>query len=155
MKPNGLLALSPMIVFLVLYVVVSVLIGDFYKIPISVALLIASMWAIVIYRGKRLKERIDTFSKAAANSDIIYMIWIFVLAGAFASIAKSIGSVDATVSFTLSIFPPQYIVPTLFVAACLISFSIGTSVGTVVALTPLAASLAATEGGNVPFFVGV
>lgn len=152
---KGLLALSPMLVFLLLYVAVSALIGDFYKIPISVALLVASMWAIVIYRGLPLKDRIETFSKAAANSDIIYMIWIFILAGTFASIAKAIGAVDATVSFTLSIFPPQFIVPTLFVAACLISFSIGTSVGTVVALTPLAASLAATEGGNVPFFVGV
>ena len=144
-----------MVVFLVLYVAVSALIGDFYKIPISVALLVASMWAILIYRGHPLKDRIETFSKAAANSDIIYMIWIFVLAGAFASVAKSIGAVDATVSLTLNILPPQYIVPTLFVASCLISFSIGTSVGTVVALTPLAAQLAATEGGNVPFFVGV
>lgn len=152
---QGLIALSPMIVFLLLYVAVSAIIGDFYKIPISVALLIASMWAIVIYRGKTLKERIETFSKAAANSDIIYMIWIFILAGGFASIAKSIGAVDATVSFTLSVFPSEYLVPTLFVASCLISFSIGTSVGTVVALTPLAAQLAATEGGNVAFFVGV
>lgn len=152
---KGLIALSPMIVFLLLYVVVSALIGDFYKIPISVALLAASMWAVVIYRGKPLKERIETFSRAAADSDIIYMIWIFVLAGAFASIAKEIGAVDATVNFTISIFPPQYIVPTLFVAACLISFSIGTSVGTVVALTPLAAELASAEGGNVAFFVGV
>ena len=154
-KTKGLMALSPMMVFLILYVAVSALIGDFYRIPISVALLVASMWAILIYRGIPLNERIETFSKAAANSDIIYMIWIFVLAGAFASVAKSIGAVDATVTFTLNILPPQYIVPTLFVAACLISFSIGTSVGTVVALTPLAAQLAATEGGNVPFFVGV
>ena len=154
-KTKGLMALSPMMVFLILYVAVSALIGDFYRIPISVALLVASMWAIIIYRGIPLKERIETFSKAAANSDIIYMIWIFVLAGAFASVAKSIGAVDATVTFTLNILPPQYVVPTLFVAACLISFSIGTSVGTVVALTPLAAQLAATEGGNVPFFVGV
>ena len=154
-KTKGLMALSPMMVFLILYVAVSALIGDFYRIPISVALLVASMWAILIYRGIPLKERIETFSKAAANSDIIYMIWIFVLAGAFASVAKSIGAVDATVTFTLNILPPQDIVPTLFVAACLISFSIGTSVGTVVALTPLAAQLAATEGGNVPFFVGV
>ena len=154
-KWQGLMALSPMVVFLILYVAVSALIGDFYKIPISVALLVASMWAIVVYRGRSLKDRIETFSKAAADSDIIYMIWIFVLAGAFASVAKSIGSVDATVSLTLNIFPPQYIVPTLFVAACIISFSIGTSVGTVVALTPLAAQLASTEGGNVAFFVGV
>lgn len=152
---RGLWALSPMAVFLILYVVVSAMIGDFYKIPISVALLAASMWAIVIYRGRTLKQRIATFSEAAADSDIIYMIWIFVLAGAFASIAKEIGAVEATVNFTLGIFPASYIVPTLFVATCLISFSIGTSVGTVVALTPLAAELASAEGGNVAFFVGV
>lgn len=155
MTTKGLIALSPMVVFLLLYVAVSAIIGDFYKIPISVALLVASMWAIVIYRGSPFKERIEVFSRAAADSDIIYMIWIFILAGAFASVAKSIGAVDATVSFTLNVFPPEYIVPTLFVAACLISFSIGTSVGTVVALTPLAAQLASTEGGNVAFFVGV
>ncbi len=152
---TGLLALSPMVVFLLLYVVVSAIIGDFYKIPISVALLAASMWAILIYRGKSLKVSIETFSSPAANKDIIYMIWIFVLAGAFASVAKEIGAVEATVNFTLSIFPPQYIVPTLFLAACIISFSIGTSVGTVVALTPLAAELASAEGGNVAFFVGI
>lgn len=149
----GLLALSPMIVFLLLYVAVSAIIGDFYKIPISVALLAASMWAILIYRGVPLKERIETFSSAAAKSDILYMIWIFVLAGAFASTAKEIGAVDATVSFTLRVFPSEYIVPTLFIASCFISFSIGTSVGTVVALSPLAAELASTAGASVPFFV--
>lgn len=150
---QGWLALSPMVVFLLLYVAVSAAIGDFYKIPISVALLAASMWAILIFRGKSLKERIEVFSSAAAKSDILYMIWIFVLAGAFASVAEQIGAVDATVGFTLRVFPSEYIVPTLFVASCFISFSIGTSVGTVVALTPLAAELAATAGGSVPFFV--
>lgn len=149
----GLLALSPMAVFLVLYVAVSAAIGDFYRIPISVALLAASMWSILIYRSVPLKERIETFSKAAAKSDILYMIWIFVLAGAFASVAKEIGAVDATVAFTLRIFPSEFIVPTLFVASCFISFSIGTSVGTVVALTPLAAELAAAGNADVPFFV--
>lgn len=152
-KFQGCLALSPMLVFLLLYVAVSAFIGDFYKIPISVALLAASMWAIIIYKGKNLKERIETFSSAAAKSDILYMIWIFILAGAFASVAKAIGAVDATVSFTLMVFPSEYIVPTLFVASCFISFSIGTSVGTVVALTPLAAELASSGDANVPFFV--
>lgn len=150
---KGLLAISPMLVFLLLYVAVSAAIGDFYKIPISVALLAASMWAILICRGIPLKERIEVFSGAAAKSDILYMIWIFILAGAFASVAKEIGAVDATVGFTLRVFPSDFIVPTLFVASCFISFSIGTSVGTVVALTPLAAELASTSGANVPFFV--
>lgn len=150
---RGLIALSPMAVFLLLYVAVSVVIGDFYKMPISVALLVASMWAIVVFRGRPLKDRIEVFSQAAAHKDILYMIWIFVLAGAFAAVASEIGSVKATVNFTLSVFPAQYIVPTLFVAACFISFSIGTSVGTVVALIPLTASLAQTGGGNVAFYV--
>ncbi len=150
---DGWIALSPMAVFLLLYVAVSAAIGDFYKIPISVALLAASMWAILICRGKRLKERVEIFSEAAAKPDILYMIWIFILAGAFASVAKEIGAVDATVNFTLGVFPARYIVPTLFVASCFISFSIGTSVGTVVALTPLAAELAVVGGGNVPFYV--
>lgn len=150
---RGLVALSPMAVFLLLYVAVSVVIGDFYKMPISVALLVASMWAIVVFRGRTLRDRIEVFSQAAAHKDILYMIWIFVLAGAFAAVASAIGAVEATVNFTLSVFPAQYLVPTLFVAACFISFSIGTSVGTVVALIPLTASLAQTGGGNVAFYV--
>lgn len=152
---RGWLALSPVILFLVLYVVVSVLIGDFYKMPISVALVGASIWAVIIYRGVPLMGRIEVFSKAAGHFNILYMIWVFVLAGAFATLAREIGAVDATVSFTLSIFPPDYVVPTLFFAACFISLSIGTSVGTVVALTPLAVEMAQMSGGEIPFYVAV
>jgi Na+/H+ antiporter NhaC len=150
---QGLLAISPIAVFLAFYLIVSIIIGDFYKMPIAVALVIASMWAIVIDKGKSLTERIDTFSREAANTNVMYMIWIFVLAGAFASLAKQIGAVDATVQLTLRWLPSQFIIPGLFVAACFISLSIGTSVGTVVALTPLAVDLATTGGGDVPFFV--
>lgn len=152
---KGWLALSPIILFLLLYVAVSVAIGDFYKMPISVALVVASVWAVVIYRGRSLMERIDVFSRAAGHFNILYMIWVFVLAGAFASLAKEIGAVDATVNFTLKIFPPEFVVPTLFFAACFISLSIGTSVGTVVALTPLAVEMASVAGAEVPFYVAV
>ena len=93
---RGWLALSPMFVFLLSYVAVSVYIGDFYKMPISVALLLASVWGVVIYKGHSLLERIDTFSRAAGHINILYMLWIFVLAGAFASLAEKIGAVDAT-----------------------------------------------------------
>lgn len=150
---KGLLALSPIIVFLILYVVVSLIIGDFYKMPISVALVVASVWAILILRGKPLNKRIEIFSRAAGHSNILYMIWIFILAGAFSSLAVYIGAVDATVSLALKAFPPEYVVPMLFFASCFISLSIGTSVGTVVALTPLASSLATASGGLVPFYV--
>lgn len=150
---RGWLALSPVIVFLGLYVVVSVCIGDFYKMPISVALAAASIWAVIICPGKGLARRIELYSRAAGHSDILYMLWVFVLAGGFAAVAKDIGAVDATVRFILSVFPADYIIPVLFIAACFISFSIGTSVGTVVALAPLALSIATATGSSVPFYV--
>lgn len=152
---RGWTALSPMVVFLLSYVAVSVYIGDFYKMPISVALTVAAVWAVVIYRGHSLQERIDTFSRAAGHVNILYMIWVFVLAGAFATMASKIGAVEATVSLTLSVFPAQWVVPTLFLASCFISLAIGTSVGTVVALVPLAAEMAEAGGADVPFFVAV
>lgn len=153
---RGLLALSPVAVFLCLYLVVSVAIGDFYKMPLSVALLVASAWGIVIYRrGGSLVERIETFSRSAGHSNILYMIWIFILAGAFAALAKEIGAIDATVNFTLRFFPSRFIVPAMFVASCFISLSIGTSVGTVVALTPLAVEMANASGACLPFYVAV
>lgn len=150
---KGLIAISPIVVFLVLYVAVSIIVGDFYKMPIAVALVIASMWAVLIFRGNKLSRRIEIFSKEAANSNVMYMVWIFILAGAFASLAEKIGAIDATVNATLKILPPDYLIPGLFVATCFISISIGTSVGTVVALTPLAVQLADTAGGDVAFFV--
>lgn len=149
---QGILALSPILVFLLLYLVVSLCIGDFYKMPISVAFIAASIWGICIYRGIPLTERIDTFSKAAGSKSIMYMIWIFMLAGAFASLAKGIGAIEATVNATLHILPQELILPGLFIAACLISLSIGTSVGTVVALVPLGVDLAVNSGGDIPLF---
>ena len=135
---KGLLALSPILVFLLTYVVVSVIIGDFYKMPLSIAFIIASMWALLITPKLKVTERIDIFSKGAANTNILYMIWIFILAGAFSSLANGLGAIDATVNLTLSVLPPSFLIPGLFIAACFISMSIGTSVGTTVALTPFA-----------------
>ncbi|MCM1066129.1 MAG: Na+/H+ antiporter NhaC family protein [Muribaculaceae bacterium] len=152
---RGLLALSPVAVFLLSYVAVSVALGDFYSMPVAVALLLASVWSVVIFRGRDLAERVETFSRAAGHVNILYMVWIFVLAGAFASLAKAIGSVEATVNLALSVFPPSLILPVLFFAACFISLSIGTSVGTVVALTPLAVEIAGAEHADVAFYVAV
>ncbi|MDE6080300.1 MAG: Na+/H+ antiporter NhaC family protein [Duncaniella sp.] len=152
---QGLLALSPVAVFLGSYLAVSVIVGDFYRMPVAVAMLLASVWAVVIYRGHSLTERIETFSRASGHANILYMIWIFILAGAFSAVARHIGSVEATVNLALNVFPPRFILPTLFFAACFISLSIGTSVGTVVALTPLAVEIGGLEGGNVAFYVAV
>lgn len=136
-----------------MYLVVSLVIGDFYKMPLSVAFIAASIWAVIIDGHKPLSQRIETFSKAAGSPNIIYMIWIFILAGAFASLAKETGSIDATVAVTMKYLPSRLLLPGIFVAACFISLSIGTSVGTVVALSPLAVDIANTGGGNVPLYV--
>ena len=151
---QGLTALSPALLFLLLYVAVSLVIGDFYVMPITVALLAASAWGIVIDRtGGTLHQRIEYFSHSAGHSNILYMVWIFVMAGAFASLAKGIGAIDATVELTLSLFPSHLILPAIFMAACFISLAIGTSVGTIVAIVPLVVELATEGGGNIALFV--
>lgn len=151
---RGITGLSPVIIFLLLYVVVSLIAGDFYVMPFSVALLVASAWGIVISKGT-IVERLEIYSRAAAHSNIIYMIWIFILAGAFASLAKEMGAVDATVDLTLRYLPASMLVPGMFVAACFISLAVGTSVGTVVALAPLAAEIGAGAGVSTPFMIAV
>ncbi len=152
---RGLLAVSPIAVFLLIYLVVSIVIGDFYKMPIIVALLIASAWAVIIMRGTPLLRRIEIFSAEAGSSNVMYMIWIFILAGAFAALAKMTGSAEATVSFALRYMPEQLIVPGLFLSACLISLAVGTSVGTVVALTPLVVEMTGNDPVTTPFLAAV
>ena len=136
----GMLALSPIAVFLVVYVAASIIAGDFYKVPISVAFLLTSIYAIAITRGDSLRQRITLFSQGAGQPDILLMIWIFILAGAFAASAKTMGAIDATVQLSLQLLPDNLLLAGLFLSACFISLSIGTSVGTVVALVPIAAS---------------
>lgn len=152
---KGLFALSPIAVLLLVYVVGSIVAGSFYSIPIAVAFIIAAVYAVVISRGKSLQERIDDFSHGAANSRIMYMIWIFVLAGAFASVAKATGAVDATVALTLNLVPVKFLPAGIFVAACFVSMSVGTSVGTIVALAPIVTALAAQMGCDVAWLVAI
>ncbi|MBR0274478.1 MAG: Na+/H+ antiporter NhaC family protein [Bacteroidaceae bacterium] len=152
---SGLLSLSPIFVFLTIYVVASIVVGDFYKVPISVAFLLTSIYAIAITRGLPLRERITLFSRGAGQPDILLMIWIFILAGAFAASAKAMGAIDATVQLSLQFLPDKLLLAGLFLSACFISLSIGTSVGTVVALVPIAAGIAEATGASVPFVVGV
>ena len=152
---SGFKALSPLLVFLCLYLVTSIVVNDFYKVPITVAFLVSSCYAIAITRGIKLDQRIHQFSMGAANKNILLMIWIFVMAGAFARAAKAMGSIDATVNLTLHILPDNLLIAGIFLAACFISLSIGTSVGTIVALTPVAVGLADKTGIAVPFMVAV
>ena len=148
------MALSPLLVFVVLYLVTSIIARDFYKVPITVAFMASSIYAIAITRGQ-LRKRVNVFSRGAGTPEMMLMIWIFVLAGAFANSAKVMGSIDATVSLTLSFLPSNMLLAGLFLAACFISLSIGTSVGTIVALTPIAAGVATQTGASVAMVTAV
>lgn len=147
--------------FILLYLVTSIIAGDFYKVPITVAFLLSSIYAVIICGGiptrggMPIAERISIFSRGASMGNMMLMLWIFVLAGAFANTAKVMGSIDATVNLTLSILPGNMILAGLFLAACFVSISVGTSVGTIVALTPIAAGVANSTGSSVPLLTAV
>lgn len=153
-KMNGWLALSPLAVFLIIYLVSSLIARDFYKIPIASAFLIASVYAVAITKGK-IQERVGIFSGGAGNKNVLLMIWIFIMAGAFAASAKAIGSVEATVNLTLTVLPGKLLLAGLFLAACFISMSIGTSVGTIVALAPIATGIASQSGISAAMLVAL
>lgn len=149
------MALSPLLFFIILYLVTSIIAGDFYKVPITVAFMLSSIYAIIAMYGYPIDTRIKIFSRGAGSGDLMLMLWIFVLAGAFANSAKEMGSIDATVNLTLNLLPGNMLLAGLFIAACFISLSIGTSVGTIVALTPIAAGLAHSTGANIPLMTAI
>lgn len=151
---KGLFSLSPLLLFLFLYLGTSIIVGDFYKIPITVAFLISSIYALSITPGK-LIDRVKIFSQGAGECNLMLMIWIFLLAGAFASSAKAMGAVDATVHMTLHILPASLLLPGLFIASCFISLAIGTSVGTIAALTPVAVGIASSADVSIPLMIGL
>lgn len=152
---RGLWILSPLVVFFALYVIVSLCSGDFYKMPVSVAFMAASAWGLALFRRVPFEEKLEVFSRGAAHSNIMMMVWIFLMAGAFARAAAEMGAVEAAVNLTLHLMPPGMLLAGLFLAACLISLSIGTSVGTIVALMPVAIGLADKTGFELPLVAAV
>ena len=152
---KGIIALSPLLVFIVLYLVTSIIARDFYKVPITVAFMVASIYAVIMAGGIPLRKRIDIYSRGAGTGQMMLMIWIIILAGAFANSAKAMGSIDATVNLALTLLPANMLLAGLFLAACFISLSVGTSVGTIVALTPIAAGVASQTGTALPLMVAV
>ncbi|MBQ6762903.1 MAG: Na+/H+ antiporter NhaC family protein [Bacteroidales bacterium] len=155
-RMNGWLALSPLLVFLIVYLVSSLVARNFYKVPVAAAFIIASAYAMIITRSiDKTDDKISIFSEGAGNKNVLLMIWIFVLAGAFAATARDIGAIDATVNATLRILPGKLIYAGLFLAACFISMAIGTSVGTIVALVPIAAGIAQEAGAGVPLLTAI
>ena len=153
-KTSAFLALSPLLVFLFFYLVTSIVLKDFYKVPITVAFMVSSIYAVFTLKGS-INHRVKVFSTGAGDSNLMLMLWIFILAGAFASSAKSMGAVDATVNLTLRLLPSSFLLQGIFVAACFISLSIGTSVGTIAALTPIAFGIANESELSVPFVVAI
>ena len=151
---RGFISLAPLAVFLIIYVVSSLVAGNFSIVPVSSVFLLACIFAVAISSGP-IKQRVKVFARGAGKPKVLLMIWIFILAGAFAGTAKDIGSVDSTVNAALHILPPKMLLAGLFLTACFISMAIGTSVGTVVALMPLGAGVASQTGLAMPLMAGV
>ena len=152
---GSIVALVPLVVFLGIYLAGALLTGDFYKIPITVAGMAASVVAIAMSRKENLTERIASYTQGATDHNIMLMIWIFILAGAFAASTKQMGAVDATVELTLRLVPPRFLPAGIFLAACFTSLSIGTSVGTIVALVPIASAMSEQIGCSVAWMVAI
>ena len=154
-KHNNWFALTPLAVFLVVYLVSSLVAGDFYKVPIASAFLLASVYAMAFCLKGKIEERVAVFSQGAGHKNVLLMIWIFILAGVFATTAKEIGAIDATVNITLQLLPGKLLFAGLFLASCFISMAVGTSVGTIVALVPVATGIAAETGISAAFIIGI
>ena len=152
---KGLTALSPLIVFLLLYLLLSIAANDFYAVPITIAFLAACMYSLLIMHGLSISERFGRLAEGSSSSGVMQMLWIFILAGAFAASAKEMGAIDATINLALTAVPPNFVLSSLFIASCFISLSTGTSVGTIAALAPIAGNMAAQTGSNTAMMVAI
>ena len=153
-KKGNPIALLPLGIFLLLFVGSGVISGDFYKMPVLVAFIISGAFALTLNRKESLQTKIEVFAKGAGNSDIILMVLIFILAGAFSNIAKAMGGVDSTVNLSLSVLPPNLLIVGVFVIGCFISISMGTSMGTIAALGPIGLGIAQKTGMPVELVIG-
>jgi Na+/H+ antiporter NhaC len=151
---GSFLGLLPMLVYLVLSLGTAVILGSAKSVPALVLFAVAIGVCFAMNRELSFNDKIDIFASGAANPNIIVMVLIFLLAGAFTTVSKSMGSVDAVVNFSLSVLPANLIIPGLFVIGSFISLAMGTSVGTVVALGPIAMGIVEKTGLPIPFVIG-
>lgn len=152
-RRRGWVALLPLLLLALLMTGMGILMKDFSKVPMTVVFLITGIASLLTLRGYRVEERVRTFSQGAGRSNLLLMVWIFILAGAFASSAQAMGAVSATVDLTLFCLPSSVVLGGLFLAACVVSICIGTSVGTIVALVPVATEMAQRTGTVAPLMV--
>lgn len=153
-KEGNAVALLPLGVFLLLFLGTGLMTRDFYKMPVLVAFMIAAGCAFLLNRKENFSNKIEIFCKGAGNSNIILMCMIFILAGAFGNVAKEMGAVESTVNLSLSLLPPNLLIGGLFIIACFISISMGTSVGTITALAPIGVGIAQKTGIPVALVIG-
>lgn len=151
---GNVLALFPLGVFILVYLGGAMLAKDFYAISIIVPFLAAALTALLMNRKENFNDKIEIFCKGAGNSNILLMVLIFILAGSFAQVAKNMGAVDSTVNLGLTLLPSGLLIPGMFVIGCFIALSIGTSMGTIVALVPIAVGIADKTGIAVALAVG-
>lgn len=154
-RRRGWLALMPLVLLALLMAVMGILMNDFSSVPMTIVFLFTGIASLLTLRGYSIEERVRAFSHGAGSSDLLLMVWIFVLAGAFAASAKDMGAVTATVDLTMRCLPGNILLAGLFLASCVVSLCIGTSVGTIVALVPMAAEMSARTGVSLPFMVAI
>lgn len=147
-------ALLPILVFLLIFLGSGFLTGDFYSMPAIVAFLIALFVAFIQNRGLSFADKIKLAAQGVGEENIITMCLIFLAAGAFSGAVKAAGGVDSTVNLGLSILPSNVAVAGLFVIACFISISMGTSVGTITALAPIAVGISEKTGFSMAVCAG-
>ena len=154
---NSFVGLLPLIVFLVIFVGSGITTGNFTNMPLLLAFIIAAGFALILNKkGEKLSisKKIDIFTTGGGEPTIILLVVIFLLAGAFYSVADAMGAVKSTVNLGLNILPSNMLLPGIFIIGCLISFAMGTSMGTVTAIAPIAIGIANQTGIGLPLVLG-
>ena len=151
---HRIFALLPFFVFIAIFAGAGIISKDFYSMPAYVAFLIALFVGFLQNRKVSFDQKLKIIAKGAGDVNIITMVLIFLVAGAFSGIVTAAGGVESTVHFGLSIMPPQFIVVGLFVIGCFISLSMGTSMGTITALAPIALGVSEQTGFPIALCIG-
>lgn len=155
---SSFIGLVPLLIFVLFYLGVGMFLQfqgvsmAFYQLPSPIAVFIGIIFAFILFKGS-MKEKFDTFLEGCGHQDIITMCIIYLLAGAFAGVAKAMGGVDSTVNLALSYIPIKFLVPSMFIVAGFISTATGTSVGAIVSITPIAIGLAEKSGVSLPLML--
>ncbi|WP_064091659.1 Na+/H+ antiporter NhaC family protein [Rossellomorea aquimaris] len=149
-EKGSLLALLPLFIFVSLFLGAGIISGDFYQFPVLVSILIASVVALLMNRKESLNGKIERFAKGAGHPDIMIMVFIFLLAGAFSGVAEKMGAVDSTVNLALSVLPENFLIVGLFLIGAFVSLSMGTSMGTIAALAPIGVGISSGTDISMP-----